>query len=660
VPLVTQPDLIEQSDFTGGWAPDGLAEATDASTLLDVSNVLLDRNTGALAVRKGFRRLREELGVTLGDDHYIRQLYHWPSPGSDNDNFIICVVTNGQAEVNNVQLWAISVEAGSVERIDNGTTWANPKQMFWFLGIDGLLYGGSKGNGMFTWDGTGDITEDVHIGTFKEWVSDTGGSVNTANEYGKDYAWKGSEMTWLGTEDKVYMPDKKIRFDEWEDGQRYRSGDRVSAKSDGYWKSYRCVEAHLSDSGDNKPDTGTDWNDFWKRVTLPKPKNEDNETSDSWVRVPLAAKTSIAAWHASRLFLRFDGQGNNSRLQFSAPVKPDKGEDIPDVSFDPTDFAPGNDFRGNGGGWIDFNDGKHQGPISALHPFGQYLIVFKRRSTWVLSGEDNASWTVRRVARGVGAIGQQCHVEMDGLVYFLSDDGLYATDGTAVEPVEGDEKTRLYIKERLDGLMQQVVTDNHQPQLFKHNGFIGVVLNDISDSTQNVTLFYDPETGSWWKTDLPVLDWIGYRDRGVEKAAFVKAPQSGAGQPRDLVYLYDHVNAGNADDTGADTYATTPIAWHLKTAWFSFGTHREERRIRRVWAVVKGAATYTLKAYRNYSTTEEFSTARVVSGSDAQHIEGLVTKDAHAIQLRLSGVVGGLSIFGTAIDTQRRRKRYHT
>lgn len=654
MPAVTQPDLIEVSDFSGGWSPDGLDETEDPTSLADVLNLLPDRSTGALQTRPGFNEIAAVLtDADLDSDHEFRQLYHYHG---NSLSYIIAVVSNGVSEVDNVQLWAYDLLTPGWERFDTGNAnWSNPTSAFWFQTIDGTLYGGSKGNPMFSWDGT-TYDGDVATPTAKEWVDDTGGSVNTASEYGRDYAWTGREYVEYGGD--IFMPVKDIRYSPWETDERYVVGDRVSRKLNSYHRSYRCIKTHTADSG-KAPDNGADWNTYWKRVKLPAPQNEDNETNADWALIPPAGESPIGAWFANRLFIRFDGQGDNSRLQYSAPIKPEKGEDIPETVWRPDDWAPGNDLRGQGGGWIPFNDGKSSGPVVALHPYGQYLVVFKRRAVYVLSGSDDTTWTVRRVGHGAGAVGPQAVVEYDGLVYFLSDDGLYATDGTAIEAVPGNEKVQRWLRERLDGLLTQAATDGLYPTLFEYDGFIGISLADASDTDENITLFYEPETGAFWKTNLPVRDWLSYRVLGADFDAFI-ACEIDAGAPKRCVFKVD--TALTVDDDLLGSSGTTNISWYAQGPWLTFGLTREERRIRRVWGLVKGptAQTYTLLATRNYDAgTTGFTTNRQRTVTYAGYVEGLVMPDAHAWALKVSGDRGGSVLFGYGVDTQPRRRRYH-
>lgn len=654
MPITTEPDLIERSDFTAGVSYDGIDETTEPNTLIDALNVLLDRNTGSLQTRKGYRRLLNELGVS--DSYIVKQLYHYHT---GSGHYLVVVVTTETTGSNNVQLWAIELGALTAARFDTaGVEWSHPTSWFWFKTIDGILYGGSQGNPMFSWDGS-TYDDDASTGTYDTLVASTSPG---ANEVARDYAFKGNEKVTYDSD--VFVPDEGIRYDTWEDGTHYSVGDLVSNKVDvggeTYWRSWKCIEGHDSVDGDNSPGDGTDTAVYWKKVRLPLPRNADGDTSKKWTFVPAAAETSVAAWFADRLFLRFDGQGDKSRAQYSAPVKPDRGEDIPDVTWNPKDWAPGNDLRGQGGGWLPFNDGSQGGDIVAFWEFGQYLIVLKRRAVFVLSGTDDTSWTVRRLARHVGCVGPQAVVEVDGLVYFLSDDGLYATDGTAVSPVEGDEKTKVFLRTRMDSALIRSVTDGHEPSLFRYEGFIGIAIPDASNATTpHYTLFYDPQTASFWPTDLPVLHAHQFRYRGITRLAFARSPVDTSTKPKDLVYEYGHATAADADDTGLTSYASTGIVWRLQTAWLNFSVKREQRRIRRIWALVKGNLTYTIALARDYATSASTLTTRSPGVATAVHIEGTIVPDAHAISVKLSGVAAPAQFMGYAVHTQPRRDRYH-
>jgi hypothetical protein len=650
--FTTKPLFIEHTSLTtGGWAPDAEPVSAPDDAMLDALNLIPDLSgTGAITVRAGFKRIREEVAVT-GGSHYIKHIFPYRR---DATAYLICVLTDESSNANNVQLWRIKLSDNTVARIDtSGVTWANPKSNHWGLDIQNTFYGGSPGNDVYSWDGT---TWDATANT-GSWDTLVDSISPTGAQKARDFAFKDdSTITYSGDE---YTPVKGIRYETWNSGDRYVKGDRVSRKAaiggQTYWRSYRSIKSHVADT-DKAPGTGADTATYWKPVRLPLPVNDDSEVDKKWYFVPVAPGSSVAEWHASRFWIRYDGQGDKSRLLFSAPLDFEKHADVADVVFDMTDFQPGNDIKGPGGGWIPFNDGKKGGVIEALHSYGPYLLVFKRRAVWALSGLSEESFTPKKVAGQVGAVGPDCVAELDGLVYFLSDDGLYVTDGNDVEPVPGNEKVSQTIKARIDSM--NAVGDGRDPQVWHYDDRVWISLPDSSASEKHWTLVYDPKAASFWKTNLPVLAARPSRSAGVQHLYFSAPPTYGVSD--DLVYEYDHDDAGDQDDTAADTYAAVDIAWHFRTAWWPFGVHREQRRIRRWWMIVKGAITFTQAWYRDWNDSDTGSVARAVAVSYPTHIEGEWFADSHAVSFKLSGTEGPATINGIAVDTELRRSRYHT
>jgi hypothetical protein len=179
-----------------------------------------------------------------------------------------------------------------------------------------------------------------------------------------------------------------------------------------------------------------------------------------------------------------------------------------------------------------------------------------------------------------------------------------------------------------------------------------------AETEESVTLVYDPSRAAFYKTNLPIgaMTVVGQAEH--QKIMF-GADQSYATSNRDLVYVYGHPSANDADDTGAGTYATTPITWYMQTTHWPFGVAQEQRRIRRVWALVKGAVTYTIAMYRDWGTSVTETESRVVTSSTPLHIEGEVMADSHAISIKLSGASAPAEVYGIAVDTEPRRRRYH-
>lgn len=664
--FVTAPNIIEVSDFAdGGFAPDVEPPAMEPNQLLDALNLLPDNASTALRVREGFSRVRAAITGDVG--RYILHVTLWQTAvNGTNTDYVIIVTSNGLDAANNVKLYALNLADLSVTRMDTaGVNWDDPTSWHWGFGAGGKWYGGSTNNDMYSWNpDTATWDNAAGVGNYRTLVDDTNAGVDTTLEYGRDFAFTGKEQVLYGSH--YYKADTDIRFRAWESGQHYSRGDKVSLHgtwSPGvtYWKSWRCIKAHDAD-GTNEPELGSGSpGTYWEKLRLDLPTDADGDTNtDDWTFVPQAPQTHLAMWYANRAWFRGDGYGPKDRVLYTAPVQPNKGQDMPSVVWDPTDFAVGDDARGPGGGWLEFTTGRASGAIRAMRPFGQYALFWKRTHTWVLSGQSDESWTVRVLASGVGILGPRAHIELDGLVYFAADDGLYVTDGTAAEMVPGMGNIRDWWRARVD-LLQEEFEDAEinlaQPVVGEWQGQVFVTFSGVGGvDGEYLTLFYDPQHQTFWKTDLPIIDYCKTHRATVSKLFFAAPPSYGNG--KDLLYVY----GGDTDDAGETDSTNTPdVRWYLQTAWWPFGLVREQRRIRRVWAVVKGVMSYTIQASRDWDLSKSNAGVTHILNSEAPgHIEGSVIQDSHALSLYLEGTRSPASVYGLAVQTEPRRTRYHT
>lgn len=117
--------------------------------------------------------------------------------------------------------------------------------------------------------------------------------------------------------------------------------------------------------------------------------------------------------------------------------------------------------------------------------------------------------------------------------------------------------------------------------------------------------------------------------------------------------VYDHPDAGDTDDGDA-------IRWYLETSWLTFGALQEERRIRRLWALIEGAdVEVALRTFSNFRAAEDGqSTTTVTADSPINYHEGVLPEDCHAILVAVEGDSAPASVLGVAIDTELRRIRF--
>lgn len=663
------PNRIDLSQLTAGWMPDLVESRIQGDGTPDVMNMLISSG-GEVELRKGFARITSGDITSLVSGHWIRNVNYYETILSYNrKRYLVCVLSNGQDAANNVQIWVYDLVAGTFTRKDTpGVTWNKPNFEHFGLVIEGVFYGGSLGDKIYSWDPTNGWDSDATLPTADTWVNNISPG---AGEKAKDYAFKKSDVLLKGS--KYYKPDKDIRFTEWETDEHYNKGEKVSRKAAiggyTYWRSYQCTRSHRSGTDADQPGTGANTNTYWKVVRLENILDTDSDITKDWSENPIARKSETAAYHGNRLFVRNGDSDNWARVAYSAPAAPEKNADIADLLFDPTDWSPTKDNDGQSGGWFDIPFSGKGDAIRAMLSFGNYLIIAGRWQSYVLAGLNDSSWTLRKLGNW-GATSQQAICEMDGFVYMLGRHGtLTVTDGTQIQPVPGMDNIQLWMKERLDDVLTD--TNNWFPTLVPHLGKLFISLPRHSNGALGETLVYDTKTGSFWLLDLPILDMTTGEYAGTENLWFSTAITGATGEvPTLFLYKDDAGNEVYTDDDWqavSGTPSTDAIPWHWRSAWFQFGMSRNERRVRRVWALVAGDTTNTVtfKVFKNFVTTALTSVSRTLQSTgtrESEFIEGKVGQSGHstyATAIQLSGsATDRTAITGLGIDTEPLRVRF--
>jgi len=669
MPIEVAPNRIELSTINGGFSPDGEEGALPLDQSPDVLNMLLDPATGSPELRKGFTRLSAGRINSLSASHWIRHVnYYEVIVNQVRKRYLVCILTNGvAASANNIQVWVYDLMLDTFTRVDTaGRSWANAKSEHWFAVVEGTYYGGTRSEVIYSWHPTDGWDADPTTPSVKTWVDAVDGGVTPASQYGRDNAFKkGQKVLYSG---KYYSALRGIRFKTWESGERYNKGEKVSVKAttgSTYWRSFVCIKSHTSGAA-SKPRDGADTATYWKKLRLKNVKDEDGEITSDWAYMPLPGKGVVGVYHGSRMWVRHDDSDNWARLQYSAPAKPEKDALISDLDFRPTDWAPVDDNQGDGGGWMTIPFA-HGDAIRGLYSYGSYLLIFGRWQTFVLAGTNEQTWTLRPLSHK-GVIGPASMTEHDGLVYYLSLDGfLMRTDGTSSEEVPGFEKVREYIKDKVDQCLQNT-TYNWYPQVVSYGGY--VIMSFPDPDGVNRSMAYHPKTGSFWLLDIPILDMTPGTQTRTERLYFSTAITGAASQrPCLFVYLDDPGNEVFTDDDDeavSATASTNDISWNYRTAWFQFGTTRNERRIRRAWALVAGEAgeVVDVSGYRAFNPTAVYTVNRTLTGQatqQAEFVEGKSMQTTYATALKVGGTANAqLALHGFGIDTERvRGRRFH-
>lgn len=680
MPIEVAPNRIELSELQGGYAPDPAEAAVPMDASPAMTNLLPMPWGNELRLRNGFTRETSGRATSLSATHRTRHIFYYETIDSaTRKKYLMVVMTSGtNASANNVQLWAYDLINNTFTRVDTaGVSWTKANREFWGVTIEGTFYLGTGGELPVSWHPTNGYDADPCTPSADTWVDSISPG---ASQVARDFAFKKGDVVLYST--KYYRAAKSVRYKKWESGQHYNRGEKVSRKTaiggQTYWRSYECISSH--DAGaSNAPGTGADTATYWKKVRLDNVLDDDNEINSDWFFNPIPRKAPVGAYHGNRLWVRADDNDNWARVQYSAPAKPEKDAEIADLDFDPTDWAAVDDNDGDGGGWMTIPFSGKGDAIRALYSFGNYLIIAGRWQTYVLSGVNESTWTLRKLGNyGCASLSAVC--ECDGLVYQLGRSGiLTVTDGTTIQPVPGMEKIRKWLKDQLDDvLLASTPTSgaNWFPNLTAHDGFIFISLPNETTPTNTRTLVYDPRSQSFWDTDLPILDLTTGEDGGVERLWFTTVITKLTTQtPTIFRYLDDPGNEAYTDDdwqglTG--TAATNDISWDWRSAWFQFGTTRNERRVRRAWGLVGGeaASTVVVRLFTNFiSGASSYITTvtRTLTGQatrDAEFVEASVGQGSgapYAVGIRLSGTANApLSVHGVGIDTESVRSgRFH-
>ena len=177
-----------------------------------------------------------------------------------------------------------------------------------------------------------------------------------------------------------------------------------------------------------------------------------------------------------RLFMinSVDATGLESRVNYSdSAIPPALG----------TGVWPANNF-------FDINPGSGEFNVATI-VFNDQLVIFKNRSTWVLTADGAPTqWIVRNLHPTLGCIGRGTPIIINGFIYFMSHDGVYRTDGTTFERIS--EPVDIYVK--------AFSTTNSASVLIRDAFYYDdkyILMLPAIDGTNKTPLVYDTRLGVW-------------------------------------------------------------------------------------------------------------------------------------------------------------------
>ncbi|MGE4446618.1 MAG: hypothetical protein AB7C92_08270, partial [Synergistaceae bacterium] len=186
------------------------------------------------------------------------------------------------------------------------------------------------------------------------------------------------------------------------------------------------------------------------------------------------------AAHKNRLWL-----ASGSRLYFSEILN---FEEWPALNF--IDISP--------------NDGD---VITGLLTYGDYLIITKGHSLWMLTGDGFETFAVRRIHADRGAYAPRSLITVNDLVSFVSDDGIYFTDFTQA----------VLISERIKPFWQTLNARRfNQAASWFYDHKLYVALPSANSMINDVVIVYDVLRQTFvgiykgWKASC----WAAFREGG--------------------------------------------------------------------------------------------------------------------------------------------------
>lgn len=268
--------------------------------------------------------------------------------------------------------------------------------------------------------------------------------------------------------------------------------------------------------GTTKTNLGTAWN---------------HDATPNTGNMPLG---KLVASHMGSLWVancRIDGVPKPNRIYWSAPNFPESWR-----SFD----------------FIDIDIGADGDEITALVPWGDHMIVFKKRAMYALYGSSPDTFQVKPISRTHGAISQEAVVPTDlGVFFFSWPDGVYRY-------TSGDPE---YIFDKLHpALTDGSIPHSAQAEISLGWGnrrlWLGVPWRG-SDARSRCFVMDPTVGGAWTAYDLPVGPFLEFNPPGADALFF------GADCTRRVLLRLDASQSFDTFVAGTDT----PIKTRYRTAW---------------------------------------------------------------------------------------------
>jgi hypothetical protein len=330
-------------------------------------------------------------------------------------------------------------------------------------------------------------------------------------------------------------------------------------------------------------------------TTLGVAHNENMEAPTASASTGNMPQAFLVAAHMGHLWVAHTTEGGNSypnRVRFSHPNFPE-------------------DWRLED--FIDVDAGVDGDEITALVPYADRLLVFKKRSIHAIFGSDPETFQVFTVTAEVGAPTQEAVCATDLGIYFFSwPDGVFLYDGRNVT----------WQFERL----MPAIQDGKIPSSYADKIMLGwgnrrlwVSVPWLGTSTRDRVFVLDPsltKSGSWVAYDLAVGPFVEFNPPGAN--SLFLAADIGTNRVLKLDQRVPYDNFGGDD---------TPIVANYRTSWIDHRNQAVPKRWKRPDVVLRGGTTAEISviAYHDWDPTIAQREFKLNTVADSDEMASVVT-----------------------------------
>ena len=180
-------------------------------------------------------------------------------------------------------------------------------------------------------------------------------------------------------------------------------------------------------------------------------------------------------------------------------------------------------------------------PITGLKVFQDNLVIFTRKTKYILFGDDPGNFVLRQSSGKKGAVNQDVIQSDPNYIYYLSDDGVYRYNGSADELVSDSIQTEI-----------DTISDKTDCSAVIHNNYYRLYYGSNSSITNNSCILWDTLNKFWLRDSNTFINkpFVNEEAELYEGSALVgalyKAEQaySDLGAPIEFIYWTKYFGDG--------------------------------------------------------------------------------------------------------------------